>query len=151
MPVEHSHKPLVQADRSTERRTGGVDGSARASSRAAEPVRPGDRRCRRGGLALRGGRCVAWLDIDTEQGIAALSRSVDNVLAKSRAARVASTVKGVRSVVNRIKVQPDKPRSDEEIRQDVTQELAADPAADSYELAAEVDDGVVALPDTVKS
>ncbi|MDQ3731482.1 MAG: BON domain-containing protein [Pseudomonadota bacterium] len=64
---------------------------------------------------------------------------------------MASTVKGVRSVVNRIKVQPDKPRSDEEIRRDVTQELAADPAVDSYELAAEVDDGVVALPDTVKS
>jgi osmotically-inducible protein OsmY len=64
---------------------------------------------------------------------------------------VASTVKGVRSVVNRIKVQPDKPRSDEEIRRDVTQELTPDPAADSYQLAAEIDDGVVALTDTVKS
>jgi osmotically-inducible protein OsmY len=91
------------------------------------------------------------LDIKTENGVVTLTGTVDNVLAKTRAARVASTVKGARAVVNRIEVQPDEPRSDQEIRTDVALALAADPAADAYELTAEVEDGVVTLSGTVES
>jgi osmotically-inducible protein OsmY len=91
------------------------------------------------------------IDVKTSEGIATLTGTVDNILAKQRAGRLAETVKGVRSVINRIKVQPDEDRSDAAIRNDVIAALAYDPAADSYELDVSVEDGVVTLEGTVQS
>jgi osmotically-inducible protein OsmY len=91
------------------------------------------------------------IDVRTNEGIPTLTGTVDNIMAKQRAGRLAETIKGVRSVINRIKVKPADNRSDATIRNDVIAALAYDPAADSYELDVSVDDGVVTLGGTVQS
>lgn len=91
------------------------------------------------------------IDVVTTDGIVKLEGEVDNLLAKRRAARIAEAVKGVRSVVNRIKVRPPQDRTDAAIERDVETALASDPAADVYEIAVDVQDGVVKLSGTVDS
>jgi len=91
------------------------------------------------------------IDVATMEGIVTLSGSVDNILAKDRAARIAETVKGVRAVVNKITVEPSILRTDWEIRDDVKDALLSDPATDSYEIDVEVEDNVVSLSGTVES
>ena len=91
------------------------------------------------------------IDITTVDGVVTLSGSVDNILAKERAARIAEKVKGVRAVVNTIEVMPPLLRSDSEIKADVEDALRLDPAADSYEVAVAVEDNVVTLSGQVDS
>lgn len=91
------------------------------------------------------------IDVITNSGIVTLSGSANNVLSKERAARIAETVKGVRSVVNRIQVKASSDRSDSDIREDVEQALLNDPAADSYEITTTVRNGKVTLEGTVDS
>lgn len=92
------------------------------------------------------------VDVETEDGVATLRGTVDNLLAKERAARVAQTVKGVRAVVNLLQVEPAAERTDEEIRSDVLAALLADPAADAYEVSvAVVPEGHVVLSGKVDS
>ena len=95
---------------------------------------------------------VPWsfVDVETQAGIVTLSGTADNLLAKERAARIAESIKGVRSVVNNIDVQTVN-RTDEEIRQDVDRALLMDAAADSYELKPSVNGAVVTLKGTVQS
>ena len=97
-------------------------------------------------------KAVPWtfVDIKTNEGIVTLSGTVDNLLAKERATKIAESVKGVRSVVNNINVQT-VARTDEEIRKDVERALLMDPAADSYEVKTAVNGGVVTLSGTVQS
>jgi osmotically-inducible protein OsmY len=90
------------------------------------------------------------IDVRTNEGIVTMSGTVNNIMAKERAVRVAETVKGVRSVVDRIKV-ADAGRSDEEVRDDVRAALLMDPATDSWEITATVDHGMVTLSGTVES
>jgi osmotically-inducible protein OsmY len=90
------------------------------------------------------------IDVITLDGIVTLTGSVNNVLSKDRATKVAESVKGVRSVVNRMTVRP-VDRSDEDIEKDVRQALVYDPATDSYEVDVSVIDGVVTLNGTVDS
>jgi len=59
------------------------------------------------------------IDVFTREGVVTLTGNVNNILAKDRAGYIAETVKGVRAVVNRVKVRPVIDRSDGEIRQDV--------------------------------
>ncbi len=92
------------------------------------------------------------IDLSCADGIVTMTGTANNILAKKRATRLAETVKGVRAVVNRIKVKPLKDRSAAEIQDDVRAALVADPAADSYEVRAEADsDGHVTLRGTVES
>ncbi len=91
------------------------------------------------------------IDIRTTNGIAALSGRVSNILAKERAAQLAETVKGVRSVVNTIDVKPYWGRMDWEIESDVERALVSDPATESWQIAAEVQDKTVSLSGTVDS
>lgn len=91
------------------------------------------------------------VDVSTTAGIVTLTGTADTLLAKERAARIASTVKGVRSVVNRLDVKPYVFKSDEDIRSAVMTALRHDPATDSYEMEASVTDGVVTLDGTVDS
>ncbi|MFP4053475.1 MAG: BON domain-containing protein [Phycisphaerae bacterium] len=91
------------------------------------------------------------IDVRTNEGIVTLTGTVGNLLAKDRAARIAETIKGVRSVINRIQVEPAEDRSDKDIRDDVIAALAYDPAADSYELDVKVEDNVVTLSGKVQS
>ncbi len=91
------------------------------------------------------------IDVEVSSGIASLDGKVDNLLAKERAARIARTVRGVRSVVNRITVAPATGRSDAELRTDVEAALASDPAADSYQVDVAVHEGHVVLSGLVES
>lgn len=91
------------------------------------------------------------IDILTDNGIVTLSGTVSNILAKERAARIAQTVRGVRAVVNEIKVVPLSLRSDWEIKEDVEDALLMDPAAESYEINVEVRDNKVTLSGAVDS
>lgn len=90
------------------------------------------------------------IDVLTLDGIVTLTGSVDNLLSKDRATKVTGSVKGVRSVVNRMTVRP-VDRSDKDIEKDVRQALVYDPATDSYEVDVSVSKGVVTLKGTVDS
>ncbi len=92
------------------------------------------------------------LDVSSAKGVVTLTGSVDNLLAKERATRIAQTVRGVRSVVNRIKVEPDKERSVEDLRKAVKDALLYDTATESYEIDVVADGaGNVTLGGTVDS
>lgn len=91
------------------------------------------------------------IDVKTDAGVVRLTGAVDNILAKERAARLAETVKGVKSVVNRIQVVPSVIRSDVNIRKDVENALLMDRATESYEVDAKVIDNVVTLTGEVES
>ena len=91
------------------------------------------------------------IDVNTVDGVVTLSGSVNNILAKERAARIAKIVKGVRAVVNNISVDPPLLRSDSQIREDVQEALLYDPATDLFEIDVEVKDKVVTLSGTVES
>ncbi|MCB9767701.1 MAG: BON domain-containing protein [Candidatus Omnitrophica bacterium] len=91
------------------------------------------------------------IQIDTSNGVATLEGTVENLLAKERATRIAETVRGVRSVVNSIDVAPAEPRTDTEVKTDVIQALVRDPATESWEIEPEVDNGAVTLTGQVDS
>lgn len=88
--------------------------------------------------------------VTTDHGIVTLSRSVDNLLAKDRAVRIAESIRGVRGVLDEITVAPD-PRPDEDIRKDVLAALLQDPATDSYQVAVSVKGAVATLTGSVGS
>ncbi len=90
------------------------------------------------------------IDVKTTDGIVELSGSVDNILAKNRAVNLARTIKGVRSVIDQMQVKP-VARTDNEIRQDIQSAFLFDPATESYEVTANVNNGKVKLTGTVQS
>jgi len=91
------------------------------------------------------------IDVRTDDGVVTLSGRVDNILAKTRAARIAAKVKGVRAVVNMIDVVPPVARTDADIQNDVKAALQGDPATDADQIAVDVADHVVTLSGTVDS
>ncbi len=91
------------------------------------------------------------IDIKTQDGVVTLSGSVDNILAKERAEKIAEVTVGVIAVVNQIKVIPPVMRDDNDIKKAVKDALLQDPATESYEVNVKVDDGVVKLTGTVDS
>jgi len=95
---------------------------------------------------------VFWSDVDvsTSQGIVTLSGSVDNLLAKERAVKIAESIRGVRGVIDRTTVTPVS-RLDEDIRKDTLTALLQDPATESYQVAVSVQSGVVTLTGSVGS
>jgi len=101
-------------------------------------------------LDLNEGISSHLTDVSVEKGIVILSGSVDNILAKERSAEVARAVKGVRSVVNEIEVEP-VVQSDNDIRKNVVNALTYDPVTELYELDVEVENGYVVLDGTVDS
>ncbi len=90
------------------------------------------------------------VDVSVNEGVATLSGSVSNIMAKRRATELAETIKGVRAVVNNIEVKAIV-RPDEELKQDILNALLYDPATDSYEVKPTVDDGKVTLTGEVES
>jgi osmotically-inducible protein OsmY len=90
------------------------------------------------------------VDVNTTEGIVTLTGTVNNILARDRAVKVAGLVKGVRSVVDRIKVEP-PPISDRDIRDDIIRAFVFDPLSETWELEVEVEDGKVSLFGTVDS
>jgi len=90
------------------------------------------------------------IDVRTVKGVITLTGSVDNLLAKERAAELAERIKGVRSVVNRITVMP-PPVTDQEISSNIQRALLTDPATEDYEVEVTVNNGEVTLHGTVDS
>jgi osmotically-inducible protein OsmY len=102
-------------------------------------------------LAADPGVIATRISVTTTDGVVTLTGTVNNILAKERAVRVAETVKGVRAVVNRVNVRPSHARTDDEIKRDVDAALLQDPATDRYQIIASVQDGKVFLKGTVDS
>lgn len=90
------------------------------------------------------------LDLETKDGIVTISGAVSNLLAKENAVKTARAVKGVRSVVDKINVVT-KGRSDSKIREYVIAALKSDPATERFEIAVNVEDGIVNLRGQVES
>jgi len=84
----------------------------------------------------------------TADGIVTLAGTVNNLLAKERAVKIAQTVRGVRGVVNTVKLQVPTV-ADEELRKKVTSALRYDAATAPYKIEPEVKDGVVTLSGTL--
>lgn len=86
---------------------------------------------------------LAKLVVSANDGVVTLAGAVDNLLARERATRVAETVKGVRTVINRIRVEPAARLDDTDLLGKVEFKLAADAATDSYQIVTSVSDGEV--------
>jgi len=89
--------------------------------------------------------------VTVDDGQVTLSGRVDTLKKKSRAERIVRSVRGVQDVVNAIEVDTRQTWSDSDIKGDVSDALFENPATDSYEVEAEVDDGRVTLTGTVDS
>jgi len=82
------------------------------------------------------------VDVSTSQDIVTLSGSVDNLLAKERAVKIAEGIRGVLGVVDRITVTP-MSRPDADISKDIQAALRQDPATVAYKVSVSVQDAVV--------
>ncbi len=92
------------------------------------------------------------IEINVDDGIVTLTGTVNNLLAKERAERIAESMRGVRSVVNNhIKVRPTTIYSDAEIANIVRNALDFDLVVDTYQIAVTVVNGVVYLNGRVNS
>lgn len=90
------------------------------------------------------------IEVETEEGVVALTGVVPHLLARDRAVRIAESTRAVRAVIDRVEVRP-VARPDAEIKADVEQALLVDPVTDSYELDVRVDQGRVTLIGVVDS
>jgi osmotically-inducible protein OsmY len=90
------------------------------------------------------------LDVAVQRGVVTLTGTVDTLLARRRAVDLARAIKGVRSVVDEVTVEAVR-RTDDALRRDVAQAIAADPAAHDYTVAVAVKDGVATLSGKVDS
>ncbi len=90
------------------------------------------------------------IDVSTTDQVVTLSGTVDNLLSKERAARVAGTVKGVSRVLNSITVLPPL-QTDQEIQESVEAALMKDPGTESFQVEVLVYDGEVTLSGEVDS
>lgn len=92
------------------------------------------------------------IEVTVTDGTAVLTGEVDNLLAKDRAEEIAGTIRGVRSVTNKILVvAPEDPKSDRQVRQDVEAALRLNAATDAYEINTGVSGHVVTLSGSVDS
>ena len=90
------------------------------------------------------------VDVSTSQGIVTLSGSVDNLLAKGRAVKIAEGIRGVLGVIDRITVTPVS-RPDADIRKDIQAALLQDPATESNQVTIAVQDAFATLTGSVGS
>ena len=90
------------------------------------------------------------IDVETKNGIVTLSGTVSTLLEKDYAQELAQTIKGVHSLINLIKVEPQR-RTDEELKRDAHNSLVHDSVVESYEVAVEANDGTVTLSGAVDS
>lgn len=92
------------------------------------------------------------LEIKVDDGIVTIDGEPQSLGEKRRAATIARTVRGVRSVVNRADVKPDAKYSDERLSSRVEAALLRNPATESFEIQTEArPDGTVTLTGTVDS
>jgi osmotically-inducible protein OsmY len=90
------------------------------------------------------------IDVGTSQGIVTLSGMVPSLLVRERAGRIAADLRGVRAVVNHLRVRPGD-RPDAAILRDIEQALRQHPVTESFEIKVSVVGGVVTLTGRVQS
>jgi osmotically-inducible protein OsmY len=90
------------------------------------------------------------IEVDAREGIITLTGTTNNIMAKRRAEKLAQAIRGVRSVINRIEVDP-LLRSDDEIQEDVLAALTYDRATESFQIDVSVEEQVVTLGGSVDS
>lgn len=92
------------------------------------------------------------IDVETRLKVVTLTGTVDNLLAKQRAARLARTVRGVSAVVNRIDIEPRKRVTPAALERNARGALIHNPATESYDVRVSADkNGTVTLTGTVDS
>ena len=91
------------------------------------------------------------VDVSCIDGTVTLKGTVGNLLAKRRAVRLAETVRGVKSVIDRTDVQPSITRRDYNIESDARTALLHDRATESWEIGVDVENGIATLNGTVDS
>jgi osmotically-inducible protein OsmY len=99
---------------------------------------------------FRKGVSPNFINVSTSQGIVTLSGSVDNLLAKDRAVKIAESVRHVRAVIDKLSVTPTW-RPDEDIRKDVQTALHLDPVTESDQITVAVKNAAVTLSGSVGS
>ena len=88
--------------------------------------------------------------VSVTQGVATVSGPVSDLLAKERAIHLIETLRGVRSVVDQVVVEPEK-RTDEQVGADVKSLLEHDNPAHAAPIGVAVKDGHVTLSGTTDS
>ncbi|MDX1376857.1 MAG: BON domain-containing protein, partial [Burkholderiales bacterium] len=79
------------------------------------------------------------VDVETADGVVTLSGRVDNLLAKSRAARLASPGRGARAVVNQLVVVPHQLLTADTLERNVREALRYDPATRAAAIRVQAD------------
>lgn len=92
----------------------------------------------------------AQLKVHVQEGVATLSGTVDNLLAKGQAERIAESMRGVRAVVNTIQV-TSPPREDMDIKRDIERALHSNPATARYRIKVSVKGSIARLTGAVDS
>lgn len=87
---------------------------------------------------------------ETRDGIVTLSGSVDSPLARHRAARAAKSIRGVRAVINNIRLALVR-RTDSQLKSSIQAALGRERALKFHTIGASVYQGVVTLTGTVDS
>ncbi len=90
------------------------------------------------------------VDISTSDGIVTVEGKVPSLLAKNRTVRLAESIKGVRSVIDRLEMS-EANMPDSEIEKAVNSELTANSATEAFDLNVKSKNGVVTLGGTVQS
>ncbi|HKL22942.1 MAG TPA: BON domain-containing protein [Tichowtungia sp.] len=91
------------------------------------------------------------VNVSTDDGIVLLTGTVNSILAKDRIQELTEATVGVRAVVNNVKVRPDTPRSDAELKKAVGNAWRNDAAVESTGLTASAENGTVTLTGAVDS
>lgn len=89
------------------------------------------------------------IEISVKEGVATLSGSAKNLLAKEKASEIATSAHGVLSVVNNLTVPSTRP--DDAVEREVARALATDPATEAWEITPEVSNGFVTLKGRAES
>lgn len=95
---------------------------------------------------------LSKIDVQMNDGVATLSGSVNSLLARDRAARIAATVKGVDSVTNDILGRPRVQVNAAELRSTIQQALLQNPVTEAFQFQVDAaPDGAVRLDGNVES
>ncbi|MBT1070342.1 BON domain-containing protein [Pelotalea chapellei] len=93
---------------------------------------------------------LSRINIKTLSGIVTLTGTVNTIVEKERALRLAQTVRGVKSVINTIRVTPVR-RTDAEIQNDVSMLISRNPALAARRLTVETNNAIVEVSGDVQS
>jgi osmotically-inducible protein OsmY len=101
-------------------------------------------------FGLDGGVENRRIEVNVKDGVVTLAGEPSSLLAKKRALKLASAVRGVRAIVDRLHVAASD-ADDDEIQRKVEQALLVNPTTESFDANVVVNDGVVTLTGEVQS